>query len=617
MAKVCISGYYGFDEIDQELTLMSIVDSLRRQAEYMEITVFSGAPAKTESDFDVVAVDRNQWDQIHKELSSADLLIVGGGLLMKETSDLGDIKYYVKMIKMALRMKMPVFIFNQSFEPYTSSRAKKMVGGVMQKVRKITVADESSVEVLHEMGIRRGRIHVLESPVLNLTDVETEWNISEVSAEDKKVVAKEDKAAMVKEEKKPANYEGMEVEIEIRIVDKEESVPVEADKTIVIDHLAAVAEAPVEEAAPAETETKMAKPVANRPVNLGTIVPTFWKKPGEKFAAFAVSPKTELPVTQIAAMADYLVESGYQVVYVPVSYPEDIALGKEFLNMMKHPGYEVDAKLSPRSFYTALQEVDFVFTDELYPMMIAALCKKPFASLCCTEKDLDFVSALGLTPTGNMMEFNNEAFVHNFKAVVADPAAVLAAIEENLPALREKAAYAEDQIRMIFEQLERSKNRAASRRSVHSESKAELPVAVNAAEAVAEEPAEEIVEKVVSEEIVEEASVAEGTVDEVSAEEVVEEEIFEKDADAPIRRRNGKSEGGKGKIAGDILSVVKEKLNALIEFVKGLINNKGQSGKKRTRRTEAELPAEERMEEDVIPEEYAEEDVFEEEKEAR
>ena len=599
MAKVCISGYYGFDDMDQELNLMSMVDSLRRQAEDMEITVFSADPAKTEGDLDVAAVGRDQWDQIHKELTSADLLIVGGGLLMKETSDLGDIKYYIKMIKTALRMKMPVFIFNQRFEPYTSSRAKKMVGSVMQKVRKITVADDASVEILHEMGIRRGRIHVLESPVLNLVDVDAEWNVSEVSVDGKKPAVKEAKAEEPKEEKKPINYDGVDVEIEIRIVEEKEVAPVDPDKTIVISDVAVMPEAPAEESAPAaEPETKMAKPVSNRPQNLAAIVPSFWKKPGEKFAAFVLSPKTELPVTQITAMADHLVENGYQVVFVPASYPEDVTLGKEILNMMKHPAYEVDAKISSRSLYTAIHEVDFVFTDELYPMMLAALCKKPFASLCCTEKDLEFVSALGLTPTGNLMDFNNEAFIYNFKAVVENPAAVIAAMEENLPALQEKAAYAEEQLKMIFEQLERSKNRAARRSASHrSEEKAELPVA-------AEAPAEEAQEDA-GEEVATDAPAEEEVLDEIIAEDG-EEEL----AEAPIRRRNGKAQGGKGQIAGDVLSVVKEKLNALIEMVKGLIKGKGDSAKKRTRR--AERPEEELIEEDVLTEEY-QEDVFEEE----
>lgn len=380
MAKVCISGYYGFDSVDHELTLMTMVNSLRRQDENMEITVFSADPVKTEGDFDVMAVGRDSWDKIHKEMASADLLIVGGGLLMKETADLGDIKYYIKMIKMALRMKMPVFVFHQTFEPYTSSRAKKMVGSVLQKVRKITVADKNSVEVLHEMGIRRGRIHVTEAPILTLCDVEAEWKVSEVDTADKKPAEAKSaeketpvKAEPAKEKVQPINYDGMDVEIEIRIVEKKETVPVDPDKTIVITDLAeaavteaSAAETPVEET-PAEPENKMAKPVSNRPRNLGTVVPSFWKKPGEKFAAFALSPKTELPVTQITAMADHLVENGYQVVFLPVSYPEDIALGKEILNLMKHPGYEVDAKLSPQSFYTAIREVDFVFTDELYP----------------------------------------------------------------------------------------------------------------------------------------------------------------------------------------------------------------------------------------------------------
>ena len=103
MAKVCISGYYGYDSIGNELVLMSVVNALRRQAEDMEIVVFSGNPAKTREDFDVIAVNRDDWNMVKSELKTADLLISGGGHLLRETSDLQVLKYYLKVIKAALR----------------------------------------------------------------------------------------------------------------------------------------------------------------------------------------------------------------------------------------------------------------------------------------------------------------------------------------------------------------------------------------------------------------------------------------------------------------------------------------------------------------------------------
>lgn len=537
MAKVCISGYYGYDSIGNELVLMSMVNALRQQSENMEIVVFSGNPAKTREDFDVIAVDRDDWNMVKNELKTADLLISGGGHLLKETANMDVLKYYLKVIKTALQYKCTVFIFNQMIGPLTSSRTKNMVAKIMKKVQKITVADKDSADLLHSLGIRRGRIHVVEDPVLAMTDFQAEWNLTNLSqAEEKQQIRplrKENEANA------PINYDGMEVEIEIHIVEPEpeaveaseevsddtiEIIPVDdaeivsedagvtierSDEAVeesaksgedvvevapeAAEELAAAAAERVpeeetekasekeaaedameeeaigeeamedsieEETAEEEDTPKANKEVLNRPHNLGLVVPSFWKKPGEKFVAFTVSPKTELPVTQITAMADYMYNQGYQVVFLPVKYPDDVLLAKDIIAMMKNPAYEVEAKMSPQSLLTAINEVDFVFSSEIYPMMLAAICKKPFASLCASGRALDFVMGLGLTPTGNLLAYDGDAFIRNFKAAVAHPEVIVSAIETNLPDMQEKAEYGMSLLRLLFEQIERRKIRA-------------------------------------------------------------------------------------------------------------------------------------------------------------
>lgn len=524
MAKVCISGYYGYDSIGNELVLMSMVNALRHQSENMEIVVFSGNPAKTREDFDVTAVDRDDWNMVKNELKTADLLISGGGHLLREDANMDVLKYYLKVIKTALRYKKPVFVFNQVIGPLTSSRAKNMVSKVMQKVHKITVADKDSADLLHSMGIRRGRIHLMEDPVLAMKDFESEWNLTNIVQPEEKPVVKpfEKKNA----EPAPINYDGMEVEIEIRIVEPEaqpedaaddgaevtgdtieivslsegeadevlaeaeksgenvvevpagivaETAPSAAEETVAAEPEGETAEDAVvvntENASviPEENVAKPAKKVWNRPHNLGLVVPSFWKKPGEKFVAFTVSARTDLPVTQITAMADYMIDQGYQVVFLPVNYPDDVLLAKEIITMMKNDAYEVDAKMSPQSLLTAICEVDFVFSSEIYPMMLAAVCKKPLASLCASGRAIDFVTGLGLTPTGSLLAYDGEAFIRNFKAAVANPEVIVSAIETNLPDLQEKAEYGMSLLQILFEQIQRKKARGERRKGDRSQ----------------------------------------------------------------------------------------------------------------------------------------------------
>lgn len=465
MAKVCISGYYGYDSIEHEFVLLSLVNALRRQANDMEIVVFSAAPEKTEDAFDVIAVDSANQEQVKRELKTADLLICGGGYLLKETEDLGDIKYYVKLIKTALHLDLPVFIYHQTFLPYTSSRAKAMVASVLKKVRKISVSDEKSADVLQDMGLRRGRIHVTEDPLLALDEVDPDWTLIEIDDEKEKekssVPTMDGADASVAEKKAaPINYDGMDVEIEIRIVDKVHDAPKASSASKKIKK--------------EETSAKGSKSVPNRPQNLAHIVPAFWKKPGEKFAAFILSLQTEFPVTQVTAMADYMIEQGYQVVFLSMHYPEDMHFAKEIMSLMQHPAYDVAAMLTPQALFTAIKEVDFVFTSEYAPMLISAICKKPFASLCHSERAEHLVRELGLAPVGSLAEYDGEAFVRNFKAAVAEPASIVQAVEEHLPALREKAAFGDEQLEMIFSQIERKRAREERAGISHSSKSAGL-----------------------------------------------------------------------------------------------------------------------------------------------
>lgn len=532
MAKVCVSGYYGYGSIGDELMLKSMVNALRRQDEEIDIVVISASPEETAAEYGVRAVGREKWEEIRLELKTSDFLISGGGYLLKETNDLADLKYYLKVIKTAQHQDIPVFVYNQILRPFHSSRTKATVSRIMKKIRKISVADSESAEVLQDMDIRRGRIHIVEDPVLTLTEFDPEWNLSEIGEAGRKIVPVSSgkavsaepvpaAAEMPKSEAAPAEEvlpeeekpeivyaDDAELEIEIRIIEEEsapaceetpaaeaetgaeeaavdgepviseemtEEIPAEeapapeteevpAEETPVEDTVPVEAAeepaAPAEEIAVPPCQVKKAPHVPKRPVNLGTVVPSFWKNPGERFAAFVIAPGEYLPVSQITAMADYMIDNGYQVVFLPVSCGDAIKLNKEILASMKNPAFEVDGKMSPVSFLTAIDAVDFVFSADFYSMAAAAVCKKPLASLCCTRREVDFITELGLIPTGNMLEYDGEQFIENFKAVVADPAAVVAGMEEALPGLLEKAEEGWDQFRMLFAQIERKKRRA-------------------------------------------------------------------------------------------------------------------------------------------------------------
>ncbi len=182
MKRVCISGYFGFDNIGDEAVLQTMIRSLKAEIEDLEIIVLSDNPAETAAEYGVTAYDRWRWIELHKAIRSADLLISGGGSLFQDITGKRSLFYYLHIIKMAMRRKKPVLIYSQGIGPIESAWGRKRTVKVLRKAKRITVRDEDSAETLKAWGFRRGRVKVTADPVLNIGDLEREVVLLEIEA---------------------------------------------------------------------------------------------------------------------------------------------------------------------------------------------------------------------------------------------------------------------------------------------------------------------------------------------------------------------------------------------------------------------------------------------------
>lgn len=164
---VVLSGYYGFDNVGDEAILFSIIESLRRLDTHIDLTVLSNNPESTKMTYNVEAVNRWNLQEIRAVLKTADGLISGGGSLLQDATGLKSIPYYTGIMRMAMMLKRPVFIYAQGMGPIHKSISKFIVRTTLNKVSGITVRDEASHQLLREIGIRK-EIRVVPDPVLSL-----------------------------------------------------------------------------------------------------------------------------------------------------------------------------------------------------------------------------------------------------------------------------------------------------------------------------------------------------------------------------------------------------------------------------------------------------------------
>ena len=166
--KLLISGYYGFNNIGDESILRAVVDNLKEKLEEIEITVLSQDPTSTQEKYGVGAVDRKSVFAVIRAIKQCDILISGGGSLLQDVTSKRSIFYYLFIMWVAHIFGKKVVIYSQGIGPINSSMNRKITGMTLKKADGIVVRDDSSKELLVEIGIPSDRVIVTADPVLRI-----------------------------------------------------------------------------------------------------------------------------------------------------------------------------------------------------------------------------------------------------------------------------------------------------------------------------------------------------------------------------------------------------------------------------------------------------------------
>jgi len=169
IAKIMISGYYGFNNTGDEAILKSMVGAFKEKISQMKITVLSQNPLQTSQTYQVKAINRLHLIDIMRCLRDTNLFISGGGGLLQDSTGKGwSILYYLGLILVAKTVKVPVMIYAQGIGPVNKQINKKLMKWILNKVDLITVRDKPSKELLENLGVVKPSIYVNSDPVFLL-----------------------------------------------------------------------------------------------------------------------------------------------------------------------------------------------------------------------------------------------------------------------------------------------------------------------------------------------------------------------------------------------------------------------------------------------------------------
>lgn len=180
MARIVLSGYYGFNNTGDEAVLYSILRLFRSLRPDLKFTVLSNDPAKTSKLYNVEAVNRWNFREVFQALRQADLLISGGGSLLQDVTSSRSLIYYLGVVFLAKLLGKPVVYYAQGVGPITSEWGKKLVPLVSNKADVITVRDQASKDLLLKLKVKRPPIYVTADAVLSLYHREVERHPGQV-----------------------------------------------------------------------------------------------------------------------------------------------------------------------------------------------------------------------------------------------------------------------------------------------------------------------------------------------------------------------------------------------------------------------------------------------------
>lgn len=173
MAKVVISGYYGFGNMGDEAILAGLAEGFRRLAPSAQLTVLSKHPARTEAEHGLRAAPRDFLRAV-RHARQCDLLLSGGGGLLQDATSWRSPLYYLGIIQAAAGAGVPVACVGQGIGPLGRRSIRALTRRALAGAEVVTVRDHASAEVLRELGLDREVVVTADLAFLLPTPTEAE-----------------------------------------------------------------------------------------------------------------------------------------------------------------------------------------------------------------------------------------------------------------------------------------------------------------------------------------------------------------------------------------------------------------------------------------------------------
>jgi len=151
--KALIIGYYGSDNIGDEVLLSQTIRIMREIRPDMEIRSLSYCALKTQETHGIGTVGRNKYSSIVKAVLDSDIVVGGGGSIIQNVTSNRSLVYYLALIRISTLLKKKVVLLGNGFGPVKGGLYRHMTRKVLSGIDAFVARDGETLENLKSLGV--------------------------------------------------------------------------------------------------------------------------------------------------------------------------------------------------------------------------------------------------------------------------------------------------------------------------------------------------------------------------------------------------------------------------------------------------------------------------------
>lgn len=149
-----ILGYYGYDNLGDEMLLTSLLDNLKKNKD-INCKVLTYNASETSKRHGVSTISRGKNISLIKAILNSDIVIVGGGSILQDVTSSRSLYYYLAILVLSKIARKKVFLLANGYGPVTKPFNKWLIRRFSPKIDGIISRDEDSYNSFKELGGKR------------------------------------------------------------------------------------------------------------------------------------------------------------------------------------------------------------------------------------------------------------------------------------------------------------------------------------------------------------------------------------------------------------------------------------------------------------------------------